>query len=323
MQPAHPVKTALVTGGAGFIGSHLVERLLADGLRVRALDDVSTGSVANLAAVARHPRLEFRRGSVLDDACVADAMEGVDLVFHLAATVGVMRVARDPARSIHTQVRGTELVLRSAVRVGAALLLASSSEVYGKGVKIPFAEEDDLVLGSPSQPRWSYACSKATAEFLVLAEPRIPVLVARLFNTVGPRQVGTHGMVLPRFVAQGAHGEPLTVFGSGEQRRCFADVGEVVACLCRLTRTPAAWGGIFNVGSDREISIGALAELVRARTGRRSEIVHLPYDEVYGPGFEDLGRRVPDLRRLQAAIGLCPQRTIEDVVDDLVTRRST
>ena len=318
MQPARPAQSVLVTGGAGFIGSHLVERLLAEGLEVRVLDDLSTGCAANLAGAAHSGRLDLREGSVLDEPSVASALEGIDLVFHLAANVGVMRVARDPARSIHTQVRGTELVLRHAGRVGAALLLASSSEVYGKGVKLPFAEEDDLLLGPPSQPRWSYACSKAADESLALAEPRVPAIVARLFNTVGPRQLGDHGMVLPRFVAQGLRGEALTVFGSGEQRRCFAGVAEVVTCLCRLAREPSAWGGVFNVGSDREVSIADLAALVRARTGGRSEIVQVPYEAAYGPGFEDLGRRVPDLRRLEAAIGLRPRREIEDLVDEVI-----
>jgi UDP-glucose 4-epimerase len=318
MQPAHLAQSVLVTGGAGFIGSHLVERLLDEGADVRVLDDLSTGSAENLAAVAGHPRLDLRCGSVLDEGQVAAALEGVGLVFHLAASVGVMRVARDPGRAIHTQVRGTELVLRHAARAGAGLLLASSSEVYGKGVKLPFSEEDDLLLGPPTQPRWSYACSKAAAECLAFAEPRVPALVARLFNTVGPRQLGDHGMVLPRLVGQGLRGEPLTVFGDGGQRRCFADVGEVVACLCRLARTPSAWGGVFNVGSDREVSIADLASWVRARTGGRSEIVRVPYEEVYGEGFEDLGRRVPDLRRLVAAIGMRPQRELADVLDDVV-----
>jgi UDP-glucose 4-epimerase len=320
MGSPRPIRSVLVSGGAGFIGSHLVERLLAEDCDVRVLDDLSTGSLANLRGVAGHPRLDVRIGSVLDETRLAPALEGVDLVFHLAASVGVMRVARDPGGSIRTQVRGTELVLRHAARVGAALLLASSSEVYGRGVKIPFAEDDDLLLGPPTHPRWSYACSKAAAEFLALSEPRVPGLVARLFNTVGARQRGEHGMVLPRLLGQGLRGEPLTVFGSGEQRRCFADVGEVVACLCRLVRSPGAWGGVFNVGSDREVSIGALAALVRERTGARSEIVHVPYEQAYGPGFEDLGRRVPDLRKLDAAIGMRPRRELEDIVDELIAR---
>jgi UDP-glucose 4-epimerase len=312
---------ALVTGGAGFIGSHLVERLLAGGRRVRVLDDLSTGALANLAA-ARGPQLEVVTGSVMQPEVVDAALDGVDFVFHLAATVGVQLVARDPARAIHTQIRGTEHVLAAAARTGAGVLLASSSEVYGKGVKLPFSEDDDLVLGPPTSTRWSYACSKASAEYLTLAERRIPVVVARLFNTVGLRQVGDYGMVVPRFVAQAQAGEPLTVFGSGEQRRCFADVREVVGCLVRLAETPAAHGGIYNVGSDDEISIGALAVRVREQSGGRSSLVHVPYEAAYGPGFEDLGRRVPDLRRLEATIGERPRLGIDAILGELLEERS-
>lgn len=307
----------LVTGGAGFVGSHLVEHLLAAGRDVRVVDDLSTGSLSNLAE-ARGPHLEVVVGSVTEPAVVDAALDGVGFVFHMAATVGVQLVARDPARAIRTQIRGTEHVLAAAARAGAGVLLASSSEVYGKGMKLPFAEEDDLVLGPPTSPRWSYACSKVAAEYLVLAEDRIPVVVARLFNTVGPRQIGDHGMVVPRFVAQAAAGEPLTVYGSGEQRRCFADVGEVVDCLVRLGDTPSAHRGIYNVGSDDEISIRALALRVRERSGSRSPLVHVRYETAYGSGFEDLGRRIPDLARLEGAIGMRPRLGIDAILDGLL-----
>lgn len=307
----------LVTGGAGFVGSHLVEHLLAAGGRVRVLDDLSTGALGNLTA-ARGPQLEVVTGSVLEPEAVDAALVGVDFVFHLAATVGVQLVARDPARAIRTQVRGTEHVLAAAVRASAGVLLASSSEVYGKGVKLPFSEDDDLLLGPPTSPRWSYACSKAAAEFLVLAERRIPVVVARLFNTVGPRQVGDHGMVVPRFIAQAVAGEALTVYGSGEQQRCFADVREVAGCLVRLAETPAAHGGVYNVGSDDEISIRALALRVREQSGGRSPLVHVPYQDAYGPGFEDLGRRVPDLRLLEATIQTRPRLGIDAILGELL-----
>jgi UDP-glucose 4-epimerase len=309
----------LVTGGAGFIGSHLVERLLGEGAEVVALDDLSTGSLRNLSALVPDARFALRAGSVLDPRAVAEAMAGVDFVYHLAAAVGVALVAEQPARTIETNVGGTETVVACAAAAGAGVLLASSSEVYGKGAKLPLAEDGDLLLGPTSRPRWSYACSKAAAEHAALARAReIPVVIARLFNTVGPRQSGRYGMVLPRFVEQGLRGDPITVYGSGEQRRCFADVREVVDCLVRLARAPAARGGVFNVGSDREVAIGALAERVRERTGGRSPIVQLDYEAVYGGGFEDLERRVPDLSRLERAIGLRPARGIEEVVDDLV-----
>jgi UDP-glucose 4-epimerase len=309
----------LVTGGAGFIGSHLAERLLADAADVVVLDDLSTGSLGNLAALLPRARFAFRAGSVLDARAVAEATAGVDFVFHLAAAVGVGLVAEQPARTIETNVRGTETVVACAEAAGAGVLLASSSEVYGKGAKLPLAEDGDLLLGPTARPRWSYACSKAAAEHATLARARaIPVVVARLFNTVGPRQSGRHGMVLPRFVEQGLRGDPITVYGSGEQRRCFADVREVVDCLVLLARAPAARGGVFNVGSDREVAIGALAERVRERTGGRSPIVHLDYEAVYGAGFEDLERRIPDLSRLERAIGVRPARAIDEIVDDLV-----
>jgi len=309
----------LVTGGAGFIGSHLAERLVAEGDEVLVLDDLSTGSLENLGGLLREPHFRFRAGSVTDERAVAELMAETDRVFHLAAAVGVRLVALDPARALETNVRGTEIVARQAAAAGAPMLLASSSEVYGKGAKLPLAEDDDLVLGPTTSVRWSYGCSKAAAEHSTLARAReIPAVVARLFNTVGPRQTGRYGMVLPRFVEAGLRGEPITVYGSGAQRRCFADVREVVDCLVRLADAPAARGGVFNVGTDHEIPIRSLAELVRERTGARSEVVSVDYQAVYGAGFEDVERRIPHLRRLAAAIGRRPQRSIEAIVDDVV-----
>jgi UDP-glucose 4-epimerase len=319
MPEEHPSLRTLVTGGAGFIGSHLAERLVAEGDEVLVLDDLSTGSLENLGGLLRESRFRFRAGSVTDERAVAEVMAGAERVFHLAAAVGVRLVALDPARALETNVRGTEIVARQAAAAGAPMLLASSSEVYGKGAKLPLAEDDDLVLGPTTSARWSYGCSKTAAEHSTLARAReIPVVVARLFNTVGARQSGRYGMVLPRFVEAGLRGDPITVYGSGAQRRCFADVREVVDCLVRLAEAPVASGGVFNVGSDHEIPIRSLAELVREHTGARSEIVTVDFQAVYGAGFEDVERRIPALGRLAAAIGRRPQRSIEAIVDEVV-----
>jgi UDP-glucose 4-epimerase len=319
MPEEHPSLRTLDTGGAGFIGSHLAERLVAEGDEVLVLDDLSTGSLENLGGLLRESRFRFRAGSVTDERAVAEVMAGAERVFHLAAAVGVRLVALDPARALETNVRGTEIVARQAAAAGAPMLLASSSEVYGKGAKLPLAEDDDLVLGPTTSARWSYGCSKTAAEHSTLARAReIPVVVARLFNTVGARQSGRYGMVLPRFVEAGLRGDPITVYGSGAQRRCFADVREVVDCLVRLAEAPVASGGVFNVGSDHEIPIRSLAELVREHTGARSEIVTVDFQAVYGAGFEDVERRIPALGRLAAAIGRRPQRSIEAIVDEVV-----
>jgi UDP-glucose 4-epimerase len=312
---------ALVTGGAGFIGSHLAERLLGAGHEVVVLDDLSTGDLRNLAAVEGSPRLHARIGSVTDESLVGELVERADCVFHLAAAVGVKLIVEHPTRTIETNVRGTEVVLRAAAARGRPVLLASSSEVYGKSLRVPFAEDDDIVLGATSKSRWGYACSKAIDEYLALAHAResgLPVVIARFFNTVGPRQTGRYGMVLPTFVRQGLAGDDITVYGDGEQRRCFADVSEVVDCALALAACEAARGRVFNVGSDREVSINALAELVRERTGGASRIVHVPYEDAYTAGFEDLGRRVPDCSRLEGAIGRRPVRPLEAIVEAVI-----
>ena len=312
---------ALITGGAGFIGSFLAERMGRDGHRVWVLDDRSTGAMRNIDPLVGEPNFDYRVGSVTDEPLVGELVDRADVVFHLAAAVGVKLIVERPTHTLETNVRGTEVVLQAAAKKGKLMVLASSSEVYGKGVKIPYSEDDDLLMGPTTKSRWGYACSKAIDEYLALAysaERQLPVIIARFFNTVGPRQTGRYGMVVPTFVRQGLTGEDITVYGSGEQRRCFADVSEVVECLLRLVRTPETQGQVFNIGNDQEISINDLAELVRARTGGHSRIVHVPYDEAYAEGFEDLQRRVPDLRKLEHAVGYRPTMRLIEIVDRVI-----
>ncbi len=320
----------LVTGGAGFIGSHLVEDLLRRGAEVTVLDDLSTGSRANLAAVASHAGLRFVEGDIRDAATVARAAEGCGSVFHLAAAVGVRLIVEHPVRSIETNIHGTETVLQVAGERGLPTLIASSSEVYGKGVRCPFREDDDLLLGPTTVTRWSYAASKAVDEYLALAYHRergLPVVVARFFNTVGPRQVGRYGMVIPRFIEQALRGGPLTIYGDGSQTRCFGWVGEVVRAVGALLEEPKAYGRVFNVGSPCEISVGALADLVRTLVAPGCPVTHVPYEEAYGPGFEDLDRRVPSVDRLRATVGFAPERRLEEflpeIIEDVRRRRAT
>ncbi|MCI0341549.1 MAG: GDP-mannose 4,6-dehydratase [Planctomycetales bacterium] len=308
---------ALVTGGAGFIGSHLVERLLADGARVEVLDDLSTGSIENLDGVRANPRLKVHVDSIENGPVLSELVDRCDTVFHLAAAVGVRLIVESPVRTIETNIRGTEILLERAAVKRKKVLLASTSEVYGKGVKVPFSEDDDVVLGPTTKSRWSYACSKAVDEFLALSyakEKKLPVVIVRLFNTVGPRQVGHYGMVVPRFVEQALAGGPLTVYGDGEQSRCFCDVSDVVEALVRLVATPAAEGRVFNVGSDREISIQGLAERVVALVNPGVAIERVPYDQAYEAGFEDLRRRVPDLARIGETIGWKPTKSLDEII---------
>jgi UDP-glucose 4-epimerase len=310
----------LITGGAGFIGSHLADRLLGEGHRVQVLDDLSTGRLANIAHLLSDPGFENRIGSVTDETVVRELVGRADLVCHLAAVVGVQLVARHPVRAIETNVRGTELVLRAAAETGCQVLIASSSEVYGAG-PVPFSEDDPVALGVTSRPRGGYACSKALGEWLALAQHRerdLAVVVVRVFNTVGPRQSGRYGMVLPRFASQALRGEPITVYGDGCQTRCFAHVLDVVEALCALIHSPSANGRVFNVGSDREVSVRELAELVRERAGSPSRIAEIPYEEVFPQGFVDLPRRVPDLTRLESTTGTRPSTPLETIVDDVV-----
>jgi UDP-glucose 4-epimerase len=315
--------TVLITGGAGFIGSHLAERLLARGDSVLVLDDLSTGSRENIAPLLDRSGFTFVQGSALDPSAVADAVGRCDAIVHLAAAVGVRLIVERPVHTIETNVKGTELVLAAAAARGTKVLLASTSEVYGKGAKVPFAEGDDLTLGATVNSRWAYACSKALDEWLALAYAReraLPVVVVRLFNTVGPRQTGRYGMVLPNFAAQALKGEPITVYGSGKQSRCFAHVHDAVEALVRLLETPAAVGEVVNVGNDEEVTIEDLAQRVKAAAGSPSSIVHVPYREAYAEGFEDMQRRVPDVRKLERLTGFRPRlplaRIIADVVED-------
>lgn len=311
----------LVTGGAGFIGSHLTQRLLRDGHHVTVLDDLSTGRQENLRHVASHPNLRFISGTITDPLALSDAVQGTEQIYHLAAAVGVKLVAEDPVRTIETNIYPTENLLRLAVQGGQRFYLASTSEVYGKNPKPEWTEEDDLQFGPTSRPRWAYGCSKAIDEFLALAYYRkygLPVVIGRFFNVVGPRQVGHYGMVIPRFVDQALAGGPLTVYDDGSQVRCFTHVEEVVDCVIRLMQTDRALGGIFNIGSDQPISMRALAEEVIRRVNPEVKIQLIPYRQAYGDDFEDVSRRVPDVSRLERTIGVKPRMPLADLLDDIV-----
>ena len=307
----------LVTGGAGFIGSHLTERLLADGESVVVIDDGSTGSWENLKAVAAHPKLRTIKSRVSECRELPALAENAKGIYHLAAAVGVDLVLREPVRTLQTNLHETERLLEAAAPARTPVLLASTSEVYGKSGKEAFSEDDDLLLGPPHLTRWSYACSKLMDEFLALAfssERGLPVIIARLFNTVGPRQTGRHGMVLPRFVAAARAGEPLRVFGDGGQTRCFCFVTDAVEALVRLMAAPAARGEVFNVGNDEEVSIGDLARLVVEVTGSSSAIERVPYEQAYQAGFEDMRRRRPVLAKLERVTGFRPRTKLREIV---------
>lgn len=312
--------TYLVTGGAGFIGSHLTEALLHVGHSVVVLDDLSTGDLANLAEVRSHPRLHFTDGSVLDERLVDELTGRCDAVVHLAAAVGVRQIVEQPLRSFTTNVRGAEHVIEAAHRHGRPLLLASTSEIYGKNASGPLTETADRVLGATTVARWSYSTAKAVDEILAFAYHRehgLPVTVVRLFNTVGPRQSPAYGMVVPRLVRQAVAGEPLTVYGDGRQRRCFAHVADVVDALMRLLAHPGAVGQVFNVGTSEETSVGELAARIVHRVGSDSPVRLISYEEAYGSGygFEDMERRVPDTTRLRELTGWRPRRTLDDILD--------
>jgi UDP-glucose 4-epimerase len=311
----------LITGGAGFIGSHLAERLLAGSDSVSVIDDLSTGSMDNIAHLRGSARFQHVIASITEKSLLAELVDEADVVVHLAAAVGVRLIVESPVRTIETNVHGTELVLELANKKKKRVVVASTSEVYGKSNRVPFNEEDDLLLGAPTKGRWSYACSKAIDEFLAIAywrEKKLPVTIVRLFNTVGPRQTGRYGMVIPSLVKQAIMGQPLTVFGDGEQSRCFGHVRDVVEALVALIQTPDSTGEIFNVGSDREITINSLAELVREMTESSAPIVHMSYDQAYADGFEDMRRRVPDLTKIRRLIGYAPRYEIRDILRDVI-----
>ena len=314
----------LITGGAGFIGGHLTERLLRDGHEVVVIDNFSTGSRENLqtAEALAAGRLRVIEADVVSSAELLDReIRETDRVIHLAAAVGVELVIHDPVRTITTNVHGTENVLVPAARYGKRTIIASTSEVYGKSTKPFFAESDDLLIGNPLHARWSYACSKLLDEFFLMAHHRqsgLPGTVVRFFNTVGPRQTGRYGMVIPRFVEKALRGEPLPVYGSGRQTRCFCHVFDVVRALLLLADRPESCGGIYNIGSHHHISIGELARFVITRTGSQSEIRHIPYDEAYEKGFEDMMHRAPDTTALRELTGWEPEFSLENIIDDVV-----
>jgi len=312
---------ALITGGAGFVGSHLAERLLADGHEVLVLDDLSTGSIDNIAHLKNTHGFSYVIDSVMNEPLLAEMIDRSDVVFHLAAAVGVKLIVEQPVHTLETNVHGTEVVLKHANKKKKLVFIASTSEVYGKSTDVPFREASDLVLGPTSKHRWAYACSKLIDEFLALAywkEKKLPVVIVRLFNTVGPRQTGQYGMVLPTFVRQALAGQPITVFGDGRQSRSFTYVGDVVEALIVLAQEPRAIGEVYNIGSTTEVTIRDLAERVKKMTASTSPIVTVPYDVAYEAGFEDMPRRVPDISKIHSLIGFEPKLGLDDIIRSVV-----
>jgi UDP-glucose 4-epimerase len=312
---------ALLTGGAGFVGSHLAEKLLDLGHQVLVIDDLSTGSMENIAHLKGRPGFEYVIDTVMNEPVTAELIDRADVVFHLAAAVGVKLIVEAPVRTIETNVHGTEVVLKHASKKGKLVFIFSTSEVYGKSIAVPFSEDADLVMGPTPKHRWAYACSKAIDEFLALAYHRerdLPVVVVRLFNTVGPKQTGRYGMVVPNFVRQALTGEPITVYGDGTQTRSFTYVGDVVEGLTRLMREPRAIGQVVNIGNVEEISILDLAKRIREMTGSQSKIVLIPYDQAYEAGFEDMPRRVPALGKIEALVGYRPTVSLEGILTRVI-----
>jgi nucleoside-diphosphate-sugar epimerase len=312
---------ALITGGAGFIGSHLAEALLDTGHQVRILDNLSTGSIANITHLKGRPGFSYHIDSVDNEPLLAELIDGSDVVFHFAAAVGVKLIVEQPVHTIETNVHGTEVVLKHASKKKKLVVVASTSEVYGKSEAVPFREDADLVLGATVKHRWAYACSKAIDEFLALAywrERKLPVIIVRFFNTVGPRQTGQYGMVIPNFVQQALAGKPITVFGDGTQSRSFTHVSDVVRALMVLVSEPKAIGQVINIGNTQEVTISALAERVRTLTGSSSPITLIPYDEAYESGFEDMPRRLPDLSKIHAMIGYEPRYALDDILRHVI-----
>jgi UDP-glucose 4-epimerase len=312
---------ALITGGAGFIGSHLAEQLLQHGHEVGIIDDLSTGSIENIAHLKNAPGFSYAIDTINNESLLAEWIDRNDVVFHLAAAVGVKLIVERPVHTIETNVHGTEVVLKHANKKKKLVVLASTSEVYGKSTDVPFRESAELVLGATSKHRWAYACSKLLDEFLALAywkERKLPVVIARLFNTVGPRQTGQYGMVLPTFVRQALGGQPITVFGDGRQSRSFTYVGDVVDALIALAAEPRAVGEVFNIGNTGEVTIRELAERVKGLTNSDSLIQYVPYDQAYEAGFEDMPRRVPDISKVNALIGFQPRLDLDDIIRSVI-----
>jgi UDP-glucose 4-epimerase len=308
---------ALITGGAGFIGSHLAEALLAAGHEVDVIDNLSTGAIRNIGHLKANPKFTYVIDTLTNEPLLAELIDRNDVIFHLAAAVGVKLIVEQPVHTIETNVHGTEVVLKHANKKKKLVIIASTSEVYGKSLDVPFNEDADLVMGATVKHRWAYACSKAIDEFLALAywkERGLPVIIVRFFNTVGPRQTGQYGMVLPSFVQQALAGQPITVFGDGTQQRSFTFIGDVVGCLLKLVGEKKAIGEVFNIGNGEEVSILGLAQLVKAQTRSRSDIVFIPYELAYEAGFEDMPRRVPDLTKIRNLIGYEPKVQLDEII---------
>ncbi|MBL8188782.1 MAG: GDP-mannose 4,6-dehydratase [Acidobacteria bacterium] len=315
-----------ITGGAGFIGSHLAERHLQRGDEVYIIDDLSTGSMENIEHIKSHPGFHYVLDTVTNQQLVAELVDLCDATYHLAAAVGVKLIVESPVRTIETNIRGTEIVLAHAAKKRKRVLITSTSEVYGKRETIPFREDDDLVMGATNKGRWSYACSKAIDEFLAIAywkEKKVPTVIARLFNTVGPRQTGQYGMVVPNFVRQALDGKEITVYGNGSQSRCFTHVSDVVGALMKLIEHPQATGEVYNIGGDQEVTILQLAERIKALTDSPSPITFLPYDKAYEAGFEDMHRRVPDTTKLRNLIGYEPTFGLDEILNDVIAFQRT
>ena len=311
----------LITGGAGFIGSHLADAYLERGDEVFVIDDLSTGTIENIQHLKENRRFHYTIDTVHNQPVAAELVDQCDVIFHLAAAVGVKLIVESPVRTIETNIRGTEVILALANKKKKKVLVASTSEVYGLSSDVPFREDGNLVMGATTKGRWSYACSKAIDEFLALAywrEKRLPTIIVRLFNTVGPRQTGQYGMVLPTFVKQALSGRPITVYGDGTQSRCFGYVGDVVGALIRIMEHPQAVGQVFNIGSNQEITILKLAQRVKEMTHSDSEIVFVPYDEAYEEGFEDMPRRVPDIRKASELVGFLPEMSLDGIVQSVI-----
>jgi UDP-glucose 4-epimerase len=311
----------LITGGAGFIGSHLSDAYVARGDEVYCIDDLSTGSVENIVHLKKNPRYHYTIDSVNNQPLMAELVDQCDVIFHLAAAVGVKLIVESPVRTIETNVHCTEVVLAQANKKKKKVLVASTSEVYGLSSEVPFREDGNLVMGATTKGRWSYACSKAIDEFLALAywrEKKLPTVVVRLFNTVGPRQTGQYGMVIPTFVRQALAGRPITVYGDGKQTRCFGYVGDVIGALVKLMDADEAVGQVFNIGSSEEVSIAELAERVKRLTGSDSEIVYVPYSEAYEEGFEDMPRRIPDISKVNKLVGFRPTMTLDGILQSVI-----